>query len=245
MNNDLSLFYSGGSGGFLGFHGILLSGIHYADGYDNPIVQTSLQWNAVKKNGTDLWKKSEIDPDNQKTLESDRKNKIFFYCNSKPNVFDYSHIKDSTKILVYTDIETQFMLMELKKAYLVQNKIINWPSDWELFYSDIKDKDWEECEYPNDIKKLPSDIIKRIHNDNYKELDYFGIDSKTDKDVISANVEWYKNNTDVQFKLQDIVKTKFKNVTDALNIPHTEEQKILTEYWLSLHPVEIQQHLME
>ena len=238
--------YSGGSGGFLMLHCLLISGIHYADGYKNPLLTTALQWSGVKKNGLDLWKKSEVWPDNNKTRDNeDYENKIYFRCNPTPDLFykkKYTHYQQSTKVLVYTDTHTQFLLMKLKNAYLVMDKLNNYDSQWEEFYKKIKMSDWPHYKFPNEM----SSEIKKFLSENYREeIDFFGLESKNEIDVIESNVRYLKKQSDYTFCLQDILKTKFKNVTDMLNIPHKEEHNILIDNWLSLHPTEIQKHLTE
>ena len=74
---DLSLFYFGGSGGFLLLHLLLMSGKFYAAGID--INNLEQQWNISDPS---KWKDQEVWPKNLLTSRAvSDKTKLYFNCN--------------------------------------------------------------------------------------------------------------------------------------------------------------------
>ena len=77
-HNNLYLNYFGGSGGFLSFHLLLLSG-HYINELNNRLdTIIHSQWNIVDHSE---WKSQEIGTDNNKTFNMTGSPKLFYYCN--------------------------------------------------------------------------------------------------------------------------------------------------------------------
>lgn len=68
-------------------------------------------WNIEKKQE---WKKTEIWPDNA-TTASLKCDKVFFTCN--PTLEDWESNKNNFRILLYTDIELQWLLAKNKRAW--------------------------------------------------------------------------------------------------------------------------------
>ena len=195
LANNIFLYYSGGSGGFLVLHGIILSKSHNANQYEvdyNSVINS--QWDSLTHDYS-KWKDTEIWPDNKKTeiLVCD---KIYFSCNPNKEDSDYKYFSDtnSIKVLVYAETALHLRLMRLKNANL----------------------------YANGNKADAEQLNK-----------------------INLQVNEYKSLADYSFNLRDIIKTKFKIVTDALRIPYNNSHIKLIDKWVKLHPDEIQDLLLK
>jgi hypothetical protein len=110
---DLKLCYSGGSGGFLLLHLLLLTGKFYtgfdADKSINSIVNE--QWNVSDHS---KWKTSEIWPNNLATLSTATSlARLYFVCNPDINRKSFITAKN---LVLYTDIDSQIELAYYKKA---------------------------------------------------------------------------------------------------------------------------------
>jgi hypothetical protein len=243
VNKDLTLVYSGGSGGFIALHGIVLSGIHHADKYGinsdaNDIIN---QWGLIAKNGINSWRDFEIWPNNTRTKENNHSHKLYYNCNIGAN--DFINI-NSTKVVIYTDITMQYKLMKLKNANIVLDENMGYPSKWDAFYDNIRKYGWEDCAMPYDMKYLPMYIRDEIHDNYTKSIEFFGSESKTHKDILISNVSFYCKYADYKISLHDIVKTKFRVMTDMLGIPYKKEHEQLMDIWLGLHPQDLQMDLL-
>jgi hypothetical protein len=108
-NTDIIISYSGGSGGFLLLHFLLLTGqYHCSFDEENDFIS---QW---KISDPSEWKTNEIWPNNDKTVASaTTKSKIYFICNPTDEI-----IKKYTgkKIVVYTSLVNQINLAKYKRA---------------------------------------------------------------------------------------------------------------------------------
>lgn len=107
---DLSLFYFGGSGGFLLLHLLLMSGKFYAAGVD--INNLEQQWDIIDPA---KWKDNEVWPNNAATTSAitDR-TKLYFNCNDYTNWSNYTQ----NKLLLYVDLDTQLKLAKYKNAWV-------------------------------------------------------------------------------------------------------------------------------
>ena len=93
---DLSLFYFGGSGGFLLLHLLLMSGKFYAAGVD--INNLEQQWDILDPA---KWKDNEVWPDNAATTSSvTDKTKLYFNCNDYTNWLNNTQ----TRVMLYVDL---------------------------------------------------------------------------------------------------------------------------------------------
>jgi hypothetical protein len=113
--DDVTIFYFGGSGGFYLFYILMLSGkfnCMFSDD-DRPFDEImASHWNIVS---TGRWKESEVVPANMRTMEQCSSPRLFFMCN--PTLADFELYKDTTRITIYTDIDTQFFMCKTKTAF--------------------------------------------------------------------------------------------------------------------------------
>jgi hypothetical protein len=112
--NDLNILYSGGSGGFLLLHLLLLSDryvVKFSRAVDFDYVLEH-QWNIKNSN---QWKLTEVWPSNRLTHQcTSDLNKIYFYCNPEleRNTKEYCDFD----VVLYTDYVSQQKLAFYKKA---------------------------------------------------------------------------------------------------------------------------------
>ena len=159
--NNWALQYSGGSGGYLCLHLLLLSGKFYSAFSNDLSLDQIIQkhWNIPSP---DQWKHSEIFPNNQLTLDTMvDSNKICFYCNpfDGDNTLEFPH----KKIVIYTDYYSQRLLTYYKKAhwyYLKESDV------WDLKYVELRNflKVWQT--HYNNIKD-PNILKPQLHPLNY------------------------------------------------------------------------------
>lgn len=114
---DMSLFYYGGSGGFLLLHLLLMSGKFYAGGIN--IDKLEQQWNITDPRD---WKSQETWPKNLETEKSvTSKTKLYFNCNNPDQWIN----KDQTRVLIYVDLDMQLKLSQYKNAWCYNNKVLS------------------------------------------------------------------------------------------------------------------------
>jgi len=118
---------------------------------------------------------------------------------------------DAITLVAYTDTETQIALAELKAA------------NWFRIDGDCPDPvaDFEK-------RKETTALIRKYSIEHNGILVYH-----LSKELIDA--------ADYSFLLQDVIKTKFKCVTDALGLIHTQEIADHIDKWVALHPENIQE----
>lgn len=167
---------------------------------------------------------------------------------------------EATSILVYTDIYTQEVLARYKHAkWYACFQDTEIPSDY-MFdsvlnsYNNVKDISWPDIASYSDISSLPKYVKQELIED-------FGFPVDMDnpfawflhgvlKDTFDFNgVRVYNDvapllNANYKFLLQDVVRTKFDCVCDALQITNNEKVKQHIEQWLQLHPENIQKMLL-
>lgn len=118
--NDVTILYQGGSGGFLLFYYLLLSG-KYQTGlrYDNIDDLIDAQFPASLSSSPSSWKHNELWPENLGFKNTKTtKNKLFLICNPCINTDMNLYISEDTyKILLYTDIRTQVRMAYEKQEY--------------------------------------------------------------------------------------------------------------------------------
>lgn len=258
---DISLYYFGGSGGFLLLHLLMLSDQFYCSfPPHNNVSFTEIlkkQWDV--KNHHD-WKKSEIWPDNHVTFSSiTDKRKIYFYCNPTAETIR----PDTLNILLYTDIKTQLILSKYKNAsyffkfsryaYL-KNKI----KLWRAHYNAIMAETWPKCNSIKHFNNLPEYIKTELlenpytavnltiaNNDQELVNDFFNrlvLDNKTflteTNDLVSVDVFNIMPYMHTCYKLQEII----NDINIINNITHVNlntNQQNLLKHWKSLHTKEL------
>lgn len=125
MGKDVTIIYQGGSGGFMLFYYLLLSG-NYTTGL--PFIDTHkgveyyISQQFKKETELAKWKTTEFWPDNLKCKNTQtEKSKLFLICNP---LFNSDKLKENLEIangtdvvLLYTDLKTQLRLAYEKRAY--------------------------------------------------------------------------------------------------------------------------------
>lgn len=146
---DISIYYSGGSGGFIALHSVLLTD-HYFCSFEGIKFLTdsnfsinfdyikNKQWSVNLNTSPDsLWKSSEVWPDNNGTLTaSSARAKVYFYCNL------FQEPVKGESVLIYTDIESQIKLCKLKKAAWYNYIVYPPHTFWQDSYYAIKANSW-------------------------------------------------------------------------------------------------------
>lgn len=239
---DLNLSYRGGSGGFFGLHLILLAGSHKCKFSGDNTNFTEIfhkQWNIIDQL---KWKKQETWPDNEATMASDFPNKIYFLCN--PDVTTLASYPGK-RLVIYTDIDTQFNLALSKGAYWFYNR--NFHSHrLEYFlnrYRDVKGMEWPDIQSIDEFYTLPTVIQKEC-------LDVFAfqeiLDIQSFKELFKLNLSKVFNNERIDsqldpaeadhfIKLQDIIKTKGEALYSPLGLTRSSKSDKFIDDYLDLH----------
>jgi hypothetical protein len=255
---NLNLFYSGGSGGFLLLHLLLLSGRYHVMFKNDISMDTALhgQW---KITDHDSWKKTETWPDNEKTFHSDSKlTKIYFYCNPE-SVWPPGHIDyqgnfgeySNYNIGLYTDYSSQVLLAKYKRAlYFGKTDIIRnqkfhalreISKSWQQHYNNIKDPSWPKCKSFRKINQLPTAVKQELMDDPYTQsfLDFEYHCDYQGQEVFLGILPFLQS-ADVTVKLQDLVNHTEHILREIFEIDHiNDQQKNLVEHWKTLHTQEM------
>jgi hypothetical protein len=271
--NDVTIFYFGASGGFFALYMLLLSKQYqcvFNNGSTNAFDIKDSQWNI-----TDVakWKDSEIWPNNVETLHANFSvNKVYFVCNPDPLFLTgpgpapngYTRLPGK-KLLLYTDLETQWYLAKTKRAYWFQDgRELNgsgpiWKNpefmqkQLQYRYSNARLPGWPDCNTFEEFYRLPQEIQNecREHHHLWEVLDYEKFDNN---DYFPTGVEYQGNmiykraaefmdGMDVVVKLQDIIRTKGRALYDPLGLaPSADAIKFIIQY-LSLHTPEQRKYL--
>lgn len=242
--NDISLYYSGGSGGFFALHLILLAGEHECK-FDNDVSFDEIfatQWNIMPGH----WKANEAWPNNELTAKSAIKNKVYFYCNQ-------FEVKSTTgkKLLIYTDLATQVELSFMKGA--------NWFNyeDRRLItmYYDIKgDAAWPDIVDADDIYSLPTDIkaefFTRANLNLYEDINLqIKLRDKQTlvQQILPYSIEYNGDTVDksltnllvdptiIKVKLQDIIITNGAALYNALELTQSAASNKFVDDYIELH----------
>lgn len=244
---DINLIYSGGSGGFLLLHLLLLSGSFYVSFKDKTLDQAiEQQW---KVHDPTCWKRTEEWPANDQTFtHATELRKIYFHCNPTEN----TSLADRTAV-IYTDYYSQTQLAYYKRAHWYigtksdqeQPQLLGYLAtlrEWKRHYNNIKDPAWPRCVSFRHINKLPDYIQQELSNDPYtksfidKQFDFV----KYRNDFVYRPAKAYLDSADIVVKLQDVVNTRGEILVDAFDIPPiNNQQRELIAHWCSLHPPEL------
>jgi hypothetical protein len=256
MSNDIHLFYYGGSGGFFGLHLLLLAGQHnciFKHGTQDFDRIIKHHWNIQT---IEEWKKSEIWPDNGLTRNSKLVNKVYFTCN--PTEDEFNSCKE-TKIVLYTDFDTQWNLAKSKNAFWFADGLtVRGIRDIWLAtkYREIKSDTWPNCNTVDKFNNLPQHIkdecITVWKFDEFINMDSFMnlfLDSQRvlyNKEYIFADLKNVIDidQADVKVKLQDLIKTKGEILFEQLGIQGNEKTRNFVDMYVQLHTQE-QQDLLQ
>lgn len=272
-SNDVTIFYFGASGGFFALYMLLLTKQYqccFKNGDTDVFKVKESQWNV---NDVSKWKYTEIWPDNVKTLTSTfTANKVFFVCNpdpiflSQPGEFIRTYEDfPGKKILLYTDLQTQWHLAKTKRAYWFQpgreldGSGPQWKTDefmqeqFRYRYDNAKLPSWPECPTVEQFYSLPKDIQDKCIIDNhfwelldYKKFDdpaYCPIGVEHNGETIYKRAADFMTGMDVIVKLQDIINTKGRALLDPLGVQSTPDTVKFVIQYLSLHTPDQRMHL--
>jgi hypothetical protein len=257
---DIKIVYGGGSGGFLLLHLLLLSGkFHTAFDSDDSLQNIiNSQWDI--KNHCD-WKKSEVWPNNSRTLSAGTQTGRLYFFQSNPGLENNLLFLQyqAKSLILYTDIHSQADLAFYKKALwwykapkhnFVRISYANLVKRWNLHYCDIRSSSWPSRVSPRRLHKLPAPIYKEILESEYTQ-DILKLLSDYLNGVPFSAV-LYKNtlvdqcilpllhNADAVIKLQDLVNSNGNILLDVLDIPPINKQQLdLINHWKKLHPPEL------
>ena len=254
-----ALQYSGGSGGFLLLHLLLLSDKFYTAFDRNLSLEQIIQehWNIKSPN---QWKSTEIWPDAQITLDAQVDfDKIYFQCN--PFEHDYNTVLKELvykKIVIYTDYQSQLLLAHYKKAnwyvsvpghsvpgqdlkYVEFRKVLN---NWKDHYANIKDPLWPKCLSVRHIDRLPNNIQKEILADPYTNyflnFTYQDPSAYFNNELVHEPMIPYLESADVVVKLQDLVNSNGKILETLFDIPEINNKQLsLLKKWKQYHTNEL------
>lgn len=250
IHQDFNLIYSGGSGGFLLLHLLLLSQRYFVKfRRDWPLADIlQHQWNVTT---VSQWKKSEIHPVNDLTLctASDLP-KIYVYCN--PEQCD--SFAASVSVGLWTDFHSQQELAWLKRAMWYQQpgsgKSLKFRAlrellkNWQNHYQAIQDPSWPPCASPRHLNQLPAQIAQEVKDNEHSAvfLNYCYQDPVTEfrgHDVYAPVVP-YLNRCEHVIRLQDLVNSEAEILPDMFDIgPVTQQQRELIRHWRGLHPSDL------
>ena len=239
----INLAYSGGSGGCLLLHLLLLSGKFYCNFVNKTIPQViAEQWNIKNPN---FWKNHESWPDNKLTHDSvTNLNKIYFYCNPEIElkVGEYSNYT----VMIYTDYDSQHRLAKYKRAnwyfmttgdYSDSHDISSLTQGWVIHYNRIRDSTWPDCLQFKDVYNLPihiqEEILSNPHTDKYlatiNPTSLFN-----DCEVYTSQLVFLRE-SDIVIKLQDLVNSQAEILQDIFKFIINDQQRYLIDHWKKLH----------
>ena len=256
---DFNLFYSGGSGGFLLLHLLLLTGQYHVVFKNNVSMQQALQ-DQWQISNPKFWKKTETWPDNEKTFHSRSDlTKIYYYCNPdacipRDDIFYSGRFGEYSdhSVGLYTDYASQITLAKYKRAFnqtdqtdqVSNQKWIRFRHIlimWREHYDNIRDPSWPECRSFRRINQLPLAIQQELMADPYTQgfLD-FEYRSEFQAQEVFWGILPFLESADTTIRLQDLVNHTESVLTRAFGIKQMNQQhKNLVNHWKSLHPVDM------
>ena len=246
---DLVIFYSGGSGGHLLLHLLMLSGKYHTVFEKNEKFSTVLdkQWNITV--GSE-WKNNETWPINYETKHSitDLK-KLYMLCNyvedpAAPN-FKYTE-----KICLYTDIQSQIQLSFFKRANwfvytsgTFDDEIKRYRnSEWNKLYNNLKADDWPECSDISQLAQLPKYMREELNKNYLVQILTSDPPFKTEtykNDQIYHDAHSMIMSSHYSIKLQDLINSNGEILVETLGITINQQQLNLIDKWKKLHPPEL------
>lgn len=252
---DLNLLYSGGSGGFVLLHFLLLSDRFEIALANNKNISNSIQQQWQITNASQ-WKKYEVWPDNAATSKlRTNKRRIYFFCN--PNQYSdlelesYCHFN----VALYVDYASQLKLAYYKKAWIYEKQhqcaqdpkfteIRRLLRNWKDHYTNIKDPSWPKY-VP--IKKLNSlsahikdELLQNPYTHDLLKYEYRRPTLDFNGQEVFNTFSLHLPSADVAIKLQDFINSRGQTVVESLKLPPVNDQQLkLIEHWCSLHPKEL------
>jgi hypothetical protein len=214
------------------------------------------QWNIQD---TSNWKRTEIWPENSDTekIEINGLNRLYVTVN--PSQEDIHLCKQTNiNVAIYTDIISQIELSRLKKSYWFFDSVYQKSNQqWQNSYNDVKDISWPAVEL-HDIDLLSEAIWQELLT-QHQGFDMFFNYSKSKNDVellshiiLSGAIKYKTTNeiidreynsilpkVDHMVKLQDVIKSKGRYLTDLLELPWNTGHADLIDHWIQLHPPEL------
>jgi len=220
------------------------------------------------------WKTTEVWPDNKSTSQHHVAglNRLYMTCNSFS--FNNVQLEQSSiNVIIFTDIESQIELSQYKNCGLFYNNkqnlkdfispIIN--HAWQISYNQVKDIAWPTIQLC-DIGMLPKNIQQElltldqgfdIFFDYDQHKNYYLIYKQIATRHMSAT---YKiNDTEINVdarifnffstgdhivKLQDVIRSKGRYLTDLLELPWNTGHADLIDNWVKLHPPELIEQIL-
>lgn len=248
--NNWNLLYSGGSGGFLLLHLLLLSKKFHAEFEKELTLNQIIQehWNIISP---DQWKKSEIWPNNQLTASSQvNADKIYFYCNP----YNYSTEFAGKKIVIYTDLHSQRLLAHYKKAnwYCGGSRVFDvryavfktFLKRWQDHYNNIKDPNWPKCISVRHLSRLPKNIQAEVISNPYTEyflnFTYQESEESFNNELVYKPMIPFLKSADIVIKLQDLVNSNATILEKLFDIGNINVKQIeLLNKWKQFHSKEL------
>lgn len=273
---DIHIYYLGASGGHICSHLLLQSGSHFCDYSEFPLATSKqefrevfdivkhAQWDIADNK---LWKKNEFWPINESTASRsiDGMHRLYLSCSGDLSI-DLSI--PATRVLIYTDFETQMSLAMYKRANihflhddLEKSSYAEIQKIWKNVYADLAGDEWPKTCFLEDINTLPENVLAELrnvkacdpfikwteHHNSTQALHEYYFEFFTGKigdTVVRKEVCENINDYDYSFKLQDIIKSKGKALVEPLGLMWTDEHAALVNHWLSKHPKELQLQLI-
>lgn len=252
IRSEVNVLYSGGSGGFLLLHLLLLSDQYWCYFLKNQNLSKLIkqQW---KINHHHDWKNTEFWPSNVHTKNSQLLvNKIYFYC-SPHDVLPEFYC--NFNIVIYTDYNSQQRLAHYKKAHwhyqktatAVNNKFsddVKLLRNWQNHYNNIKDVSWPKCLSFRKISTLPHDIQVELLSNPYtsKFLNYQQVEKSTiyQNTPVYAPMLPFLQSANVTILLQDLVNSRAEILVKLGIVNNINQAQInLLDHWKSLHTKEL------
>jgi hypothetical protein len=250
---NLSIGYSGGSGGFLLLHLLLLSDQYHVEFQQNKSFAEAFeqQWKITKPTE---WKLSETWPDNSQTYASQTAlHKIYFYCNpyDQPGWAQYP----GSTVILYTDYHSQTLLAHYKRAHWyykrtrpsVDMKFLTYREllkNWRNHYNQIKDPSWPKCVSMRDIDNLPEHIQKEVlanpYTCNFLNYQYHTPVEKYHDQMVFDKIVPLLKSADYAIRLQDLVNSNGAILAERLKISHLNDKQLhFLQQWKKMHPPDL------
>jgi hypothetical protein len=244
---DIHLGYSGGSGGFIFFHFLLLSRKYHASWHKDITIDEIIrqQWNITDSN---KWKSSEIPPSNYKTLQHQSEmDRIFFFCHS-PGFEYWRPLPEICLMESYNNIkDAQWPNIESFEAYQCLPEKIR--EECENFHglSDIVKQNF----IPRRYVWLYTDINSQNKLAFFKKASwYYQSPEQPQKNLLDVSSKWkntlvlnniipFLEKSDIQVKLQDFVNDPKVLIDLGLISEINDAQIQLINKWKNLHTKEL------
>jgi hypothetical protein len=212
------------------------------------------------------WKNTEVWPENSATEQTQITGLNRLYVTNNPCSENMQIYKQTNiNIAIYTDIVSQLEMSTLKNSYWFYNNIyLQNNQRWQNSYSDVKDISWPAVEL-HDVDLLPDSIWQELLTQHQGFDIFFNYSkSKNDVDLISHFIlgSTMKHeahgeiiNIDSEYrailpivdhmvKLQDVIRSRGRCLTDLLELPWNPGHADLVDNWVKLHPPELIEQML-